>query len=116
MKNKKYSSVRCSVGFIGASLILGMVHVSALAALPFIDAFNDADAPGWQVVNDVGKCDPEGSIAVAGKNLSRWGVVNQVYMQVGDCRGFSPEGVNIGSYSFGTVRLGGHPRIEDFKN
>jgi lysophospholipase L1-like esterase len=53
----------------------------------FEDHFNDGNVLGWTVINN------------CIKGSSDWSWVNGTFMQSGDCRGFSTEGVAIGSHA-----------------
>lgn len=50
------------------------------------DLFNDGNVADWPVTND---CQ---------KGSSNWGLTSDQFTQTGDCRGFSDEGVELGSY------------------
>ncbi|MBL4851937.1 MAG: hypothetical protein JKY90_06615, partial [Gammaproteobacteria bacterium] len=57
------------------------------------DNFNDGNFNGWTIVNNCQRASPS------------WTVIGGELIQVGDCRGFSPEGVAIGSYALSDVSL-----------
>lgn len=69
------------------------------AATQFEENFDDGDANGWSVIDN------------CVKGASGWSVVDTVFMQTGDCRGFSPEGVAIGTHALSSATLPGNVDI-----
>lgn len=59
----------------------------------FADNFNDGNVFGWSVVDN------------CTKGTSNWILVNNTFMQSGNCRGFSTGGVAIGTHAFSTTAL-----------
>jgi lysophospholipase L1-like esterase len=66
----------------------------------FADDFNDGNANGWSPINN------------CIKGAAGWSVVGTVFMQTGDCRGYSPEGVAIGTHALSSATLAANVDIQ----
>lgn len=59
------------------------------------DLFNDGDSTGWTLVDN---CLKAGSSSAWDPAFFFWSGAGNQYRQTGDCRGFSDEGVELGTY------------------
>ena len=63
------------------------------------DLFNDGDAAGWSAVDECLSGFFDWGVGIDPIGISPEDYNPQAYQQTGDCRGFSEEGVEIGTYS-----------------
>jgi hypothetical protein len=85
--------------------ISGLTEIAAYSALDpdqhkqAEDLFNDGDDAGWSVVNECLSGLFDWGVGIDPIGISPEDYSPQAYQQAGDCRGFSEEGVEIGTYS-----------------
>ncbi|MEN8760984.1 MAG: GDSL-type esterase/lipase family protein, partial [Thiogranum sp.] len=85
--------------------IPGLAEIAAYSALDpnqrvqAEDMFNDGDAAGWSVVNECGSGFFDWGVGIDSIGASPDDYTPQAYQQTGDCRGYTTEGVEIGTYS-----------------
>jgi len=84
----------------------GLAEIAAYSALDpdqrkqTEDLFNDGDAAGWNVVNECLGGFFDWGVGIDSIGISPEDYIPLAYQQTGDCRGFTPEGVEIGTYSW----------------
>ena len=108
---KQVDWIKVTLNTVGAgSAFIGLSEFGAFSVLDpgqkslKRDRFNDGDVSNWTEVDD---CD---------KGAPAWSLVDNVYTQTGDCRGFSVnEGVELGTYAIldGLLTAGSGFEIKD---
>jgi lysophospholipase L1-like esterase len=83
----------------------GLAEIAAWSALgenqrtQTEDLFNDGNDNGWSMVDECNSGLPDWGVGVDAIGISPADYTPQAYQQTGDCRSFSTEGVEIGTYS-----------------
>jgi len=93
------------VALVRTGGISGLAEIAAYSALDpdqrkqSEDLFNDGDATGWSAVNECLSGFFDWGVGIDSIGASPNDYTPQAYQQTGDCRGFTTEGVEIGTYS-----------------